>query len=825
MSLLLALLLVFGATQGLEASSEAAVNLRAGTEAESFRSRTFPIAVADVRRAVVADGENNERCEEAERCVSSWGPVSVGMGDFVGYRWALAVDAVEESDVAGTLLAEPLSEDVGDVAVRFWFVVAPENGRILRASEKSVSDVVRVSAEELEGVQAVARLGTSVKEIQALSDAAEISVVVEAWTTLEESPSSQKVRVHLQRPQPLRSSAWWGRSVEAPADAVALIHLLETDTTRSVVRMLAPAADPSTFRRALVDARDRAAVEQGSFAQEDQDPDAPFLLGAPPRRAAEWSPDEIDESVDATMVLSDASQRDFGDLVTFLTLARTMRLSGGGDGLNLNGDDAGAKLEDILRALEGGTLPPAGGFPDADHLLGGAYGAYIDGSYLGGSYLNLLPSSAETAMELLIIVSAGLFLTTTGWYCALATKPLRNGRAVRKLGGSRGVGAQVALASLFAPIQAAWTLLSVPLHASGFVARHLAGFAGALVESVSLLFHGWGETDEAALVAAAAKKDGAGSKRPPARGEGNHKKSSRGTGSGASKSKHPKPPATAVKPTASEPTAGLPLKPGSALAVSEDELSQREAMREAELRAQRLHAETRMRERQEAEWAAKLLRDGSSETPVAPPEPTAVADARPAREKAEEREKPSPPPAPYVPPGRTIKTLPKPRPTPLPINASVKIPAPSQQPPLRPPLPPNPPPPSQPRNVRVGAPPGFPGRRSAEAPHLGLTVSGRSMLASNVDRLGGTQWADAKAEMSEQETLVASMLEGLTSVDSPNPTVHGEKAPRGRTSTEAPAAFREELSSLWGSSATTPAASPLTSPTARAASQRGASFW
>ena len=56
----------------------------------------------------------------------------------------------------------------------------------------------------------------------------------------------------------------------------------------------------------------------------------------------------------------------------------------------------------------------------------------------------------------------------------------------------------MALASLFAPIQAAWTLLAVPLHASGFVARHLAGFAGALVESVSLLFHGWGETDEAA---------------------------------------------------------------------------------------------------------------------------------------------------------------------------------------------------------------------------------------------------------------------------------------------------------------------------------------
>ena len=143
---------------------------------------------------------------------------------------------------------------------------------------------------------------------------------------------------------------------------------------RSVVRMLAPAADPSTFRRALVDARDRAAVEQGSFAQENQTPMLLSCSARPPRRAAEWSPDEIDESVDATMVLSDASQRDFGDLVTFLALARTMRLSGGGDGLNLNGDDAGAKLEDILRALEGGTLPPAGGFPDADHLLGARTG-------------------------------------------------------------------------------------------------------------------------------------------------------------------------------------------------------------------------------------------------------------------------------------------------------------------------------------------------------------------------------------------------------------------------------------------------------------------
>ena len=150
MSLLLALLLVFGATQGLEASSEAAVNLRAGTEAESFRSRTFPIAVADVRRAVVADGENNERCEEAERCVSSWGPVSVGRR-LRGVPLALAVDAVEESDVAGTLLAEPLSETSATSRYDSGSWSRRKMGEFLRASEKSVSDVVRVSAEELEG--------------------------------------------------------------------------------------------------------------------------------------------------------------------------------------------------------------------------------------------------------------------------------------------------------------------------------------------------------------------------------------------------------------------------------------------------------------------------------------------------------------------------------------------------------------------------------------------------------------------------------------------------------------------------------------------------
>ena len=311
-------------------------------------------------------------------------------------------------------------------------------------------------------------------------------------------------------------------------------------------------------------------------------------------------------------------------------------------------------------------------------------------------------------MELLIIVSAGVFLTTTGWYCALATKPLRNGRAVRKFGGSRGVGAQVALASLFAPIQAAWTLLSVPLHASGFVARHLAGFAGALVESVSLLFHGWGETDEAALVAAAAKKDGAGSKRPPARGEGNHKKSSRGTGSGASKSKHPKPPATAVKPTASGADGGVALETGVGAGSERRRASQREAMREAELRAQRLHAETRMRERQEAEWAAKLLRDGSSETPVAPPNQPRRR-RRPAREKAEEREKPAAPGA-VRSAGKDDQDAAEASPDAASDQRvgqdSRSLAAASAAPPSAPQ-----PAASEPEERRAGAPPGFPGRR------------------------------------------------------------------------------------------------------------------
>jgi hypothetical protein len=60
-----------------------------------------------------------------------------------------------------------------------------------------------------------------------------------------------------------------------------------------------------------------------------------------------------------------------------------------------------------------------------------------------------------------------------------------------------------------------------------------------------------------------------------------------------------------------------------------------------------------------------------------------------------------------------------------------------------------------------------------EGPPLSPTGSSHSSLAlrSDSDMLGGDHtsipWSDAGAEMHEQETLVASMLEGLTSPDGP----------------------------------------------------------
>ena len=206
-------------------------------------------------------------------------------------------------------------------------------------------------------------------------------------------------------------------------------------------------------------------------------------------------------------------------------------------------------------------------------------------------------------------------------------------------------------------------------------------------------------------------------------------------------------------------------------------------------------------------WSGRrLLRDGSSETPVAPPEPTAVAGHRPAREKAEERE-PSPPRRRTF-RGKDDQDAAEASPDAASDQRVGQDSRSSQQPP-RPPLPPQPAASSQPRNVRVGAPPGFPGgaRRSPAPGRRCRALNARF----NVDRLGGTQWADAKAEMSEQETR-GEHAEGLTSVDSPNPTVHGRRRRAGGRRRRR----RRRLGRIIvvvGQLGNDSAASPLTSPT------------
>ena len=178
----------------------------------------------------------------------------------------------------------------------------------------------------------------------------------------------------------LRSSAWWGRSVEAPADAVALIHLLETTPCAAWSDACAGGGslDVSTCARGR---EGPSAVERGRLPESG--PRCSFPARRAPRRAAEWSPDEIDESVDATMVLSDASQRDFGD--------RHVPHAGAddaterrGDGRS-NGGGPGAS-SDILRALEeGGTLP--GGWvprrgPSARRRVRGVHRRIVPGRFV-----------------------------------------------------------------------------------------------------------------------------------------------------------------------------------------------------------------------------------------------------------------------------------------------------------------------------------------------------------------------------------------------------------------------------------------------------------
>ena len=314
-----------------------------------------------------------------------------------------------------------------------------------------------------------------------------------------------------------------------------------------------------------------------------------------------------------------------------------------------------------------------------------------------------------------------------------------------------------------------------------------------------------------------------------------------------------------------------------------------QAQEAAELEAQRLHAEARMRERRQAEWEAELRKRGGkaaaaiaagARTPdvgrsvpstqalsaaptqqpaILPPMsmasmPTPVQQGLPARHAVASSSN-LPPLLPGMvysnPPPATTTTgaaLPKPRPLPaamvvdgmrrraspgalvpqaqqlhppFPPHSSFRPPLPQPQPPLPqqpppplqakgggggigapPPLPPQPPPPNQPKRpsqsssswgpppprggsglqqppLPAGQPPlkRVSGTFDGGPPPLSPTGSSVSAPRSEADFLGGDHtaipWSDAGAELHQQESLVASMLEGLTSPDGPDlsPTV------------------------------------------------------
>ena len=204
-----------------------------------------------------------------------------------------------------------------------------------------------------------------------LSDSSAVSVHVEAWTRLADAPNARRVRVHLQGKTTSRDPS---SRLALRSDAVTVMHLLESDTTRTVARALAPSSNPAGFRRGQVGVDLSSTLGRGEAVGEVvpfPDVDAAFLadtdwtLEKPPKG-------DRKDAVEATMVLSEASWSDFQDLLAYLTVARMYDLDGDED----DGGNGAMLLEDLLRAFEFADgrhrtwgYSPFGAFPFAAGLL------------------------------------------------------------------------------------------------------------------------------------------------------------------------------------------------------------------------------------------------------------------------------------------------------------------------------------------------------------------------------------------------------------------------------------------------------------------------
>lgn len=358
---------------------------------------------------------------------------------------------------------------------------------------------------------------------------------------------------------------------------------------------------------------------------------------------------------------------------------------------------------------------------------------------------DLLPGIAESFLEILIIV----WLALTVWCCAGGAA-----RRVKHAHGRKGFLTQITewegshdpvVAAALAPIQAAWLLMAMPVHAVVWGLMRIFGTVWAVVQFLVVGVQGIIGSDEDWLDNAKARE----SDEAPV----------------ASKKKKPKKQKTIAKQrsvddeeqvdveevgTAAEVRDMDPRR--SAATVSEEEYMLRKMQEEEEAEAARMHAAVRMRERREFEFVEKIERKSSLEK-----ERARSKEATDTPKPAKKEKKPRPAPV-IVPPqprlngggGHTALTSPTKGPPPLPRG-----PPPANQPKrwdgrpgTRPPLPAGPPPTN---NMFAALTPMSP------------TANGGGGSRSSLDHHPhGLDWNEEK-EKRRQDELVNSMLESLTS--------------------------------------------------------------
>ena len=363
---------------------------------------------------------------------------------------------------------------------------------------------------------------------------------------------------------------------------------------------------------------------------------------------------------------------------------------------------------------------------------------------------NLLPGIAESSLEILIIV----WLALTVWCCAGGAA-----RRVKHAHGRKGFLTQITewegshdpvVAAALAPIQAAWLLMAMPVHAVVWGLMRIFGTVWAVVQFVVVGVQGIIGSDEDWLNNNAKARESeeapvASKKKKPKKQKANAKQR----------------PVDKEEPvdvdevgTAAEVRDMDPRR--SAATVSEEEYMLRKMQEEEEEEAARMHAAVRMRERRESAFVEMIERKSSLDKERARAK-EATDPPKPA--KKEKKLRPAPvivPSQPHLNGGGVHAALKSPTKGPPPLPCG---PPPANQPKRwdgrpgpRPPLPAGPPPASATTNRFAALTPTSP------------TAEGVGRSRSSLDHRphGGFGWNEEK-EKRRQDELANSVLESLTS--------------------------------------------------------------